>query len=71
MSQELEEALKRLQNENRQYLDLINEIKLIINLEKEYDGLSILGGLKKVMKDLIQLKLENIELKKKIKKLEK
>ena len=65
-----EEVIERLISENRQYLEVINEIKLLLCNEKEFDQFSMLSGVKTLMSRYLELKNKIYSLEERIKKLE-
>jgi len=66
-----EEVIDRLINENRQYLNFLNEIKLILSNQSDFDGTSHVGGVKLLMTKYLELRNKIYLLEEKIKKLEK
>ena len=66
-----DEVVERLINENKQYLVLLNEIRLILCMENDFSGLSIVGGAGALMKKYLEAKDKIYLLEERIKKLEK
>jgi len=64
-----DEVIERLMNENKQYLGLLEDIRLMLAMEPEFGGLSICGGVKALIKKFHETKDLNDDLQIKIMKL--
>ena len=65
-----EEVIQRLIDENTQHAKLMNEIRLMLSSEPEFDGLTMLGGVKALLKRFRETKDKVFDLEVKNKKLE-
>ena len=65
-----EEVIQRLIDENSQHAKLMNEIRLMLCSEPEFDGMTMVGGVKALLKRFREVKDKVFELETKNKKLE-
>jgi hypothetical protein len=65
-----EEVIQRLICENNQHANLMNEIRLMLCSEPEFDGMTMVGGVKSLLKRFREIKDKSFELEIKNKKLE-
>ena len=65
-----EEVIQRLIDENNQHANLMNEIRLMLCSEPEFDGMTMVGGVKALLKRFREVKDKVFELETKNKKLE-
>lgn len=64
-----DEVIDRLINENTKANQLLEELRLQIRLDGEFEGCSLLGGLKAIINAYRKVKDENLTLKSEIQKL--
>ena len=65
-----DDVIERLICENTQVNGVLEQIRLELRLEGEFEGCSILGGFRAVIKALHKQKDENVKLKAEIRRLE-
>lgn len=66
-----DKVIDTLINENKQQKGLLEEIRMTLNSQGEFDGLSIVGGVKALLKKYLETKEKAFVLEIKLKKLEK
>lgn len=63
------EVITRLRSELRQSISMIDEVRLALTSDKEFDGLSFVGGVKAILKAYKEEKEKTFQLEKELRSL--